>query len=565
MACSACWPRCWTGADANLITNRRGRSRAAPAHRSLMSYRVLIADAISADGLAPLRDDERFDVVERAGLRGEELARAIEGMHAVIVRSSTRITRDALRYADALQVIGRAGVGVDNIDVAAATEHGVAVLNAPSGNTISAAELTFALMLAAVRRIPAADRSMKAGEWDRKTFTGSELYGKTLGLVGAGRIGGEVARRARAFDMRIIAYDPYLPQERAEALEIELCSLDDVLTRADVLSLHVPLTENTEGLIGAAELERMKKGAVIVNAARGGVIDEEALADALRSGHIAGVGLDVYAQEPLPAEHPLRWLDRAVLTPHLGAATQEAQHNVALEIAAAVRDALANGDLTRAVNAPAIGGEEMRRLRPLLQLAERLGRIVAALADGPAQHIVVRYSGPDDIVVRPIAASATAGALRHVVGEGAINMVNAMHIAASRGIAVERSRVGTHGPYEEFVEVRLRTEHGDARVAGAVVAGRHPRIVRIGRYRIVVRARGTLIILRNRDVPGVIGRVGTVLGEAGINIGEYHQARMQAGAEALAAISVDAAMDDDVLRRLSALPDVLSVRQVELD
>ena len=528
-------------------------------------YRVLIADAISADGLAPLRSDDRFQLIERTGLKGEELARAITGMHAVIVRSSTRITRDALQHADELRVIGRAGVGVDNIDVDAATERGVAVLNAPSGNTISAAELTLALVLACVRRIPAADRSMKAGEWDRKSFTGSELYGKVLGLVGAGRIGGEVARRARAFGMRVCAYDPYLTPERAESLEVELSSLDAVLSRSDVISLHVPLTDSTEGMIGAEELAMMKPGAVIVNAARGGVIDEAALAAALQSGRIGGAGLDVFAEEPLPADHPLRGVDNAVLTPHLGAATEEAQHNVAVEIAEAVRAALADDDLTRAVNAPAIGGEEMRRLRPLLELADRLGRIAAALADGAAEHLVIRYSGPEDVVVRPIAAAAAMGALRHVVGFGAINMVNAVHIAESRGIEVERSRVGTHGPYEEFIEVRLRTGSGESRVAGAVVAGRHPRVVRVDRYRIVVRPRGSLLILRNNDVPGVIGRVGTLLGTAGINIAEYHQARMQAGADALAAISVDGVISDDVMSALAALPDVLDVRQVDLD
>lgn len=530
-----------------------------------MRYRVLIADAMSAEGLAPLRQDDRFELIEKSGLKGEDLARAIEGVHAVIVRSSTRITRDSLKYADTLKVIGRAGVGVDNIDVAAATEHGVAVLNAPSGNTISAAELTFSLILACVRRIPAADRSMKSGEWDRKSFTGSELYGKTLGLVGAGRIGGEVARRARAFDMRVIAYDPYLTPERAETLEVELCTLDDVLTRSDVISLHVPLTESTAGMIGAAELARMRPGAVIVNAARGGVIDEEALADALRRGHLGGAGLDVFAEEPLPADHPLRAVEKAVLTPHLGAATEEAQHNVAVEITEAVRAALVEGDLTRAVNAPAIGGEEMQRLRPLLELAERLGRIAAALADGAPEQLTVRYSGPDDVVVRPIAASAAAGTLRHVVGFGAINMVNAIHIAESRGITVERSRVGTHGPYEEFVEVRLQTGAGEWRVAGAVVAGRHPRIVRIDRFRIVVRPRGSLVILRNRDVPGVIGRVGTLLGTAGINIAEYHQARLQAGEEAMAAISVDGVVGDEVMAALAGLPDVLGVRQVDLE
>lgn len=530
-----------------------------------MRYRVLVADAISAEGLAPLREDARFELFVRTGLKGEDLARAIEGMHAVIVRSSTRITREALALADELRVIGRAGVGVDNIDVEAATERGVAVLNAPSGNTVSAAELTFALILACVRRIPAADRSMKAGEWDRKSFTGTELYGKTLGLVGAGRIGGEVARRARAFDMRVCAYDPFLTAERAQALEIDLCSLDTLLSRADVISLHVPLTDGTAGMIGAAEIAKMKQGAVIVNAARGGVIDEAALAAALDSGHLAGAALDVYGDEPLPPDHPLRRLEHAVLTPHLGASTEEAQHNVAIEIAGAVRAALAEDDLTRAVNAPAIGGEEMRRLRPLLELADRLGRVAAALASGAAEHLVIRYSGPEDVVVRPIAAAVVSGALRHVVGASAINMVNAVHIAESRGIEVERSRVGTHGPNEEFVEVRLRTAAGDARVAGALVAGRHPRIMRIDRYRIVVRPRGSLVILRNRDVPGVIGRVGTLLGSAGINIAEYHQARFQAGAEALAAISVDGAIDEDVMAALAELPDVIDIRQVDLD
>jgi D-3-phosphoglycerate dehydrogenase / 2-oxoglutarate reductase len=528
-------------------------------------YRVFIADAISADGLAPLREDARFELIERPGLNGEELAAALRDVDAVVVRSSTRITRDSLKYADRLQVIGRAGVGVDNIDVVAATERGVAVLNAPSGNTISAAELAFALILSCVRRIPAADRSMRAGEWDRKSFTGSELYGKVLGLVGAGRIGSEVARRARAFGMRVIANDPYLTPERAEALEIELRPLDEVLRGADVLSLHVPLTEGTAGLIGAEQFALMKRGAYVINAARGGVLDEGALAEALRAGHLAGAGLDVFGEEPLPADDPLRELDQVVLTPHLGAATEEAQHNVALEIAEAVRAALADGDMTRAVNAPAIGGEEMRRLRPLLDLAERLGRIAAALAPGAASEVAVRYSGPDDIVVRPIAAAAVTGVLRHVVGAGAINMVNALHIAEARGLTTERSRLGAHGPYEEFIEVRLTTISGETRVAGAVVAGRHPRIVRIDRYRVVVRPRGSLVLLRNRDVPGVIGRVGTLLGQAGINIAEYHQARMQAGEEALAAISVDGTMPESTMQALARLPDVLKVAQVDLD
>ncbi|HEX6694552.1 MAG TPA: phosphoglycerate dehydrogenase [Longimicrobiales bacterium] len=528
-------------------------------------FKVLIADVIPASALEPLSADDRFELVERPGLKGDDLARSIEGMDAVIVRSSTTITRESLSRADTLRVIGRAGVGVDNIDVAAATERGIAVLNAPSGNTISAAELAFALLLAVARRITAADRSMKSGEWDRKSFTGMELSGKTLGLIGAGRIGGEVARRAKAFGMRVVAFDPFLNAERAQSLGIELDTLDGVLRAADVISLHTPLTEQTAGMIGDAQLALLRKGALVINAARGGVVDEAALLRALESGHLGGAALDVFSAEPLPADHPLRSAPNVVLTPHVGASTKEAQQNVAVEIAAAVRAALLDGDLTSAVNAPAIGGDAMRRLRPLVELAEKLGRLGAALIDGPLAGVTVRYAGPDEQFVKPLAAAAIAGALRGAVGASGINTVNAMHIAELRGIDVERAGVAAHGSDEEFLDVRLRCDGDEVRIAGAVVAGRHARLVRINRFRVVVRAEGSLVVLRNRDVPGVIGRVGTLLGEAGINIAEYHQARLQAGGEALAAISVDGTMDEVVLRRLRALPEIIDVRQANLD
>ncbi len=528
-------------------------------------YRILIADPMSAAGLAPLSRDQRFELRETSGLSGEELARAIEPCDAVIVRSSTRITRASLEHAHRLRVIGRAGVGVDNIDVAAATERGVAVLNAPSGNTVSAAELTFALLLSRARRIPAADGSMRAGEWDRKSFNGFELHGKTFGLIGAGRIGGEVARRARAFGMHVIVSDPYLSEERALELDVERVSLEDVIEQADVISLHVPLTDATAGLIGAGELARMKNTAILINAARGEVIDEDALVAALRSGAIAGAALDVFAQEPLPADHPLRSLPNVVLTPHLGAQTAEAQHSVALEISEGVRRALVDGDMRSAVNAPAIGGDEMRQLRPLLHLAERLGRLAACLEDEPVTRIAVRYGGPHESAMKPIVCAALAGVLRDVVGASAVNLVNAIHVAETRGITVERTRVGTHGTDEEFVEVRLANGGNEVRVAGALVAGRHPRIVRINRFRVVVHPSGTLLVIRNRDVPGVIGRVGTLLGAAHINIAEYHQARLQAGGEALAAVSVDGRIADEAMKELRGLSDVLDARQVELE
>ena len=314
-------------------------------------FDILVADAIALDALTPLSSDSRFVLTVKTGLKGDELRDAIAGADAVLVRSATKITRESLSRADRLKVIGRAGVGVDTIDVDAATERGIPVLTAPAGNTISAAELTMALLLALARRVPAADRSMRAGEWDRKSFTGVELYGKTLGLIGAGRIGGEVAKRARAFGMRVLVFDPFLSPERAASLGAEMAAFDDVLTQADVLSVHVPLTAETTGQIGDAQIARLKPTAFVLNVARGGVVDEDALLRALQGKRIAGAALDVFSSEPLPADHPFRTLANVVLTPHLGASTAEAQQNVAIEIAEAVRAALVDNDFSRAVNA----------------------------------------------------------------------------------------------------------------------------------------------------------------------------------------------------------------------
>ena len=528
-------------------------------------YRILVADAIAAEGLAPLRSDSRFELLDRPGLSGAALADAMVGVDAVLVRSATKITRDSLARADRLRVIGRAGVGVDTIDVDAATERGVAVLTAPAGNTISAAELTLALILALVRRVPAADRSMRAGQWDRKSFNGAELQGKTLGLLGAGRIGSEVARRARAFGMRVLAYDPFLTEERAQAIGLELAPLEGVIREGDILTVHVPLTESTTGLIGEKEIAMMKPSAFLVNVARGGVIDEDALHRALTGKRIAGAALDVFAQEPLPADSPLRSLDNVVLTPHLGASTAEAQHSVALEIADAVRAALLEGDLSRAVNAPAIGGAEMRRLRPMMDVAQRLGKLASVLVDGAVERAEVRYAGASDQALRPLAVGAMMGALAAAVGQTSINFVNALHVAESRGIRVDRVRSAAHGDYAEYLELRLGSATSEARVGGALLAEGHPRLVLIDEYRVDIVPNGTLVVIRNRDVPGVIGRVGTILGDAGVNIGEYYQARLRAGGDALAAVSVDGRLPAPVIAALQQIPDVHDVRQAQLD
>lgn len=524
--------------------------------------RVLLADRIPASGLAPL-DDERFQLIESTGLTGGALREALADVDGVIIRSTTTLDAAALDDAARLRVIGRAGVGVDNIDVAAATARGIAVFNAPSGNTTSAAELTMALILGVMRKVAAADRSMRAGEWDRKPFRGAELFGKTLALIGAGRIGGEVAKRARAFGMKVIAYDPYLQPERAAQLHITTVSLEEALRQGDVISLHVPLTDATAGLIGADELAMMKPTAVIINAARGGVLEETALIEALRAGQIAGAGLDVFSSEPLPSDHPLRAEDNVLLTPHIGAATAEAQHNVAYEVAESVRNALLHADYAGAINAPSVGGELIRQLQPLMALATRLGQLGRALAS-TVQAVEIRYAGDfDEEALRPLAAAAMVGILEDVVGRGGVNLVSALHLAEQRGIQTRRVLLDPDADYAEHLELRVAGGGRETRVAGAL-RGDHPRIVRIDAYPVDVRPEGILVLLRNRDVPGVVGRVGTLLGSASVNIAEYHQGRLEAGGEALAAIAVDEKLPPDLVTALGTLPDVLSVRQVRL-
>jgi D-3-phosphoglycerate dehydrogenase len=526
--------------------------------------RVLVADGVSDSGLQPLLEDGHF-TVDRGGSGLEALSPFLPQANALIVRSATKVDRKLMEHAPNLRVIGRAGVGVDNIDLEAATERGIAVLNAPAGNTVSAAELTMALILAAARHIASADRSVRSGEWKRAKFGGIELRGKTLGLIGAGRIGGEVAAKAHAFGMRTIAYDPYLTDQRAHELGIERVALDEVIGSADVLSLHVPLTPQTRGMLGAEQLARMKKGAILVNVARGGVVDESALAEALKSGHLGGAALDVYENEPLEAESPLRGAPNSVLTPHLGASTNEAQELVAVEIAKAVADALLHGDLSRALNAPAIGGETLRRLRPLLELAKRLGRLGSALAPGGIRGVDVRYAGAATDGLSAISAYALMGLLGAILGDDQVNFVNGAWLAAQRGIGVSQHNLARRTDYTEFVEVVVRTEAGQTRAAGALLGDRYPRVVRIDDYHVDVEPRGSLLVIRNRDVPGVIGRVGTLLGEANLNIAGYHQARLTEGGQALAAVAVDGRVERDVMNRLKAMADITDARLVELE
>ena len=528
------------------------------------AYQIAVADRVSPSGLAALTRDDRFAVRQLAGCAPAEKEAAMIGADAVIVRSATRVTREIIARASDLKVIGRAGAGVDNIDLDAATERGIPVLNAPSGNTVSAAELTFALILALARRITAADRSVRAMTWKAPGLAGVELNGKTLGLIGAGRIGGEVARRARAFGMKVLACDPYLPAARAEELGAEPCALDDVIERTDFLTVHVPLTPSTAAMIGTDELRRMKPSACLVNAARGGVIDEDALARALAEGWVAGAALDVFKREPLPADSPLVDSPNLILTPHLGASTAEAQELVAREIAAAVRGALLDGDLSRAVNAPGIDGATLRKLRPLLELGTRMGRLACALAPGGIREVHVRYSGKSEEALAPLSAAVLCGLLEDIVGGTRVNSVNAARLAEARGMRVVTARSTRHPDYSEYLVTELEAEEGRLRVAGSLLEGTHPRIVGIGDFSVDLVPEGSIVIVRNQDKPGVIAGVGTVLASMGFNIAGYHQARLAPGGDAMAAVSVDGEITQELLERLRELDQITYVKAARL-
>ncbi|UCF41994.1 MAG: phosphoglycerate dehydrogenase [Gemmatimonadota bacterium] len=529
-----------------------------------MSFVVVVADRVHPAGLALLEAEPQVEVVSVAG-EPHRLPAELERADALLVRSDTTVTEELMAGAPQLSVIGRAGVGVDNIDVEAATRRGIAVLNAPGANTVSAAEHTVALLLSLLRKIPWAAASMQAGRWDRRQFPGTELRGKRLGLVGLGRVGAHVAHIARAFGMTVVAHDPYLPEASAREMGITLMELDDVLESSDVVSLHAPLTEETRGLMNRERLATMKPTAVLVNAARGALVDAGALVEALERGTLAGAALDVFEPEPLEPDSPLRTAHGLLLTPHLAASTSEAQERVASEICANVRDALLTGTLRGAVNLPGIPGQAMARLGGVLELARRLGRLAAGIAHDRVQSVEVYFGGEDDAAPRPAMLAAVEGVLS-AMGVDSVSLVNAGWRAEQRGMSVGR-RVGQPlAGFETTVGVTVQTPDRTVSVEGVLLGERTGRVIRINGFPVDVPADGHVLLLRNRDVPGVIGRVGSLLGDAAVNIASYHQARNdEAEGEALAAIVVDQAPGAEVLERLGELNDVLEVRYASLN
>jgi D-3-phosphoglycerate dehydrogenase len=527
------------------------------------SMKVLIADKVSATCADVLRA-AGIEAEAKPGLKAGDLLAAVRDVDGIVVRSDTQVTDEVMGAAPRLRVIARAGAGVDNIDVPAATRRGIVVMNAAGENTISAAEHTMSMILSLARRIPAADRSMRAGKWERgSAFLGIELFGKTLGILGVGKVGREVAARARAFGMEIIGYDPVLTPEAAARAGVTAAKLEEVLEKADVLTLHLPLTEGTRHLLNRERIARCRKGVRIVNVARGGVVDEAALVEAIRSGQVAGAALDVFEHEP-PTGSPLLGLDGVVLTPHLGASTQEAQEKVAARIGETVAAFLRDGTVTNAINAEGVDARSAPALAPYRDLCERLGRLLSALAHGPFSEVTIESGGAvNEFPLRALTASFLKGLLEQKLSDP-VNAVNALLLAREAGIRVLETRAGESQDFNALVVATLRGPQGTHSAAGTLFGKRDPRLVKVDEFQIDALPSGPMLLVSNDDRPGMVGRIGTVLGEAGVNIAYMSLGRDRSGGRALAVLNLDAPLPDPPLKRLAALEGVLWAERVQL-
>jgi len=529
------------------------------------TWRVLVSDDLSEEGLEVLRRDPAVELVVKTGLPPRELKQEIAGYHALLVRSATKVTADIIEAGAKLMVIGRAGVGVDNIDVEAATRRGVVVCNSPEGNTVAAAEHTWALILALARNVPAASASLEAGEWKRSTFMGVELLNKTLGVIGLGKIGSEVALRAGAFGMKVIVYDPFIPPERAARVGAELVELPELLARSDFITLHVALTRETRHLLDAAAFSKVKPGVRIINCARGGVIDEAALAQALRDGPVAGAGLDVFEKEP-PTDSPLLGLKNVVLTPHLGASTEEAQLKVAVDVAQQVLDVLHGRPARSAVNVLPVSPESLRALAPYLPLAQKMGRLQGQLAQGPVTAVELIYAGQlaeeDSRLLTP---AFLRGLLEPILDEP-VNLVNAALVAQARGIRVVESRSREPADYVSLITSRVAAGQQERTIAGSLFGRDEPRIVAMDHYRVDFVPAGYMLVSLHIDRPGMIGRVGTLLGQHNINIAGMNVGRSQPkpGGPSVMVLSLDNPVPPEIMEQLREIDGITTATLVEL-
>jgi D-3-phosphoglycerate dehydrogenase / 2-oxoglutarate reductase len=527
-------------------------------------FRVLLSDSLAPQGIEVLKRCPQIEVDVKPGLSPSELAAIIGQYDALVVRSATKVTREVIERASSLKVIGRAGVGVDNVDLEAATRRGVIVMNSPLGNSVTTAEHTISMMMALARHIPAANAALKAGKWERGKFTGIEVCNKTLGIIGLGNIGRIVADRALGLKMKVIGFDPILTSEAAAKIGVEIVSLEQLFKRSDFITVHAPLTEETRGLVGRSAFATMKKGVRILNCARGGIVDEEALLEALQSGKAAGAALDVFVEEPPPPDHPLLKLDSVIATPHLGAATDEAQVQVAVDIANQVIDLLLEGTISHAVNIPALTVQELETLGPHMKLGEKLGRLAAQLVVEAPTHVTVGFAGEAaNLKSEPIVAAVLKGLLSGFLDQE-LNYVNAPYIARERGITVTETRSREATDYINTLTITVRTAAGSHDAAGAVFGNQALRLIRIDGYRIETAPEGYFLMLHNRDVPGVVGAVGTMLGQAGINIAGLELGRDRAGGMALSMLEVDGPVAAEVLERLKTIPAIITASVIKL-
>jgi len=525
--------------------------------------KVLVADDLSEEGTQILRQGKGLSVDVRIGLKPAELQAEIGQYDALAVRSATKVTSEIIRAGRNLKVIGRAGVGVDNVDLQAANRHGIVVMNTPGGNTITVAELAVAMMMSVARHLPQATASMKAGKWEKGKFQGRELFNKTLGVIGVGNIGSMVVQRCLGMGMKVMAYDPFISAAAARGMGCELGTLEQVLAHADYVSIHVPLTTDTRNLLNKKTLAGIKRGAFLINCARGGIVDEMALAEALGSGRLAGAAFDVFSVEPIDPHHPLLKLDNFICTPHLGASTEEAQRNVAVALAEQLVDFLCNGNIRNAVNVPSVPAEIREKLGPWLNLAHKLGLLAGQLAPKEITSIEVEVSGEvNEGPIGPITVQALKGLLSQCWAES-VNEVSAPALAKERGVEVVEQKRGATEQFASRLTLRVKGK-AELTVQGTLFGRREPRIVRVNHFDVEAVPSGHLIALHNEDVPGVVGRVGTLLGDAGVNIGRIHLSRDTEGREAFSLINIDSAPAASVLEGLHQLRGVLGVKHIVL-
>lgn len=526
-------------------------------------FKILISDSLSDEGLNILRSSKEFVVDVKTGLKPDELKAIIGDYDALVVRSATKATAELIEAGAKLKIIGRAGVGLDNVDLKSATARGIIVMNTPGGNTISTAEHTVSMILSMSRNIPAADLSMKKGEWKRKDFMGVELYNKTIGVVGLGRIGMEVAKRALSFGMRVKAYDPFLSREVAESVGVELVTLEDIYKNADYITVHVPLTEETTGMISDKEFAIMKAGVRVINCARGGIIDEAALARALESGKVGGAALDVYVSEP-PKDLQLAKFNNVVLTPHLGASTEEAQVNVAIEIAHQISDALLGKGIRNAANYPSVDPEAYRVIQPYINLCDKLGSFTSQISQGAIHEVNIVYSG--DIVkhdTAPLTMALIKGLLSPIL-QDTVNFINAIALAKERGIRVVESKSSQADEFVTLISLEVKTDKETHRIAGTLFTKTEPRLVKIDEFYVEAMPMGCMLMLHNWDKPGLIGSLGMLMGEYKINIAAMSFGREKQGGRALSVLNVDSCVTPEILERIKKLPNILSVKAIQL-